>query len=51
MASYITENRAQLSDRRYIRQATTESYWFDFSFGKIEDLEAEFAGRKVRDRG
>lgn len=51
MASYITENRAQLSDGHYIRQATTESDWFDFSFGKIEDLDADLAGRKEHDRG
>lgn len=43
MGSFITENRAILEAKHYVRDATNKNYWFDFSSRKLS--------RYVADRG
>jgi hypothetical protein len=45
MPSYIANNRRALSRRHYIRKATTDTYWFDFTESKVHDYITQFGER------
>ena len=42
MPSYIFQNRKTLSKQHYIRNATTESHWFDFTESKLKAYVRQF---------
>lgn len=42
MASLIAENQDTLSQRHYIRNARTRTYWFDFTAGQVESYRRRY---------
>ena len=44
MSSFISENETQLSKQHYIRKAKSNTKWFDFSKGKLNQRKRQFNG-------
>src|SRR5688572_879886 len=42
MGNYIADNRDELSKRHYVRKASAQNYWFDFTANKIKSYQQQY---------